>query len=426
MKTILTILGISATVIALYAATRDTGYVAHEWGTFTSVQGADGFQMDWNPHNISDLPSFVYEMNRVRSGKPGALAYKLGTSNYRQRMETPVIYFYSNHQRKVDVSVDFPEGVITEWYPHRDAADLRIKGRRTNGNPARAALEWKNLQIEPRHLSEEDHPLPHDYSDSHYYPARETDASLVRIAAEGGQVETEKFLFYRGTGNFTAPLNVQIDPANAHQLLLTNTGQEELRNLFVYEVTDKRSAWQPMINLKPGEMRKVSLEAATNANPADLAEALRTALVADGLYKKEAAAMVKTWESSWLSERGVRVLYTLPRAWTDRVLPLKINPAPKSIERVMIGRAEVITPRMEKALLSKVEAFTAAQPEARAKIVEETRSLELGRFMEPTMRRLFIGQQRSKAMNAAAWELMEAASKPVTPPKTPAVASRGQ
>src|SRR5688572_7880490 len=101
MKTILAVLGISATVIALYAATRDTGYVAHEWGTFTSVQGSDGLQMDWNPQEISDLPSFVYEMNRVRTGKRGfVVAAKAGMS-YRQRMETPVIYFYSNHQRKV-------------------------------------------------------------------------------------------------------------------------------------------------------------------------------------------------------------------------------------------------------------------------------------------------------------------------------------
>jgi|GEM_PF-536064 len=424
MKTMLAVLGVSATVIALYATTRDSGYVAHEWGTFTSVQGSDGVQMDWNPHNISDLPSFVYEMNGVHTGSKGAIALKFGMS-YRQRMETPVIYFYSDQQRKVDVSVDFPEGVITEWYPHRDAADLTLKIGRTAVNPNRAALEWKNLQIEPSHVSERDYPLPYDYSESHYYPARETDASLVRIASEGGKVETEKFLFYRGTGNFTAPLNVQVDPVYTNQLVITNTGQEELRSLFIYEVTEKGSAWQPMVSLKPGETRKISLDASTSTDSAGLAEALRSAVVAEGLYKKEAASMVKTWETSWLGERGVRVLYTLPRVWTDRILPLKINPAPKAIERVMVGRAEVITPKMEKALLSQVEAFILADPVGRARIVEETRTLQLGRFIEPTMRRIIGGEDRSKAQIAASWQLLNAVISPVAPPKTPAIASRG-
>ena len=30
-------------------------FTAHEWGTFTSVQGADGIQLEWNPLVASDL-----------------------------------------------------------------------------------------------------------------------------------------------------------------------------------------------------------------------------------------------------------------------------------------------------------------------------------------------------------------------------------
>src|SRR5256885_11845774 len=36
-------------------------YVAHEWGTFTSVQGADGVLIPWNPLETTKLPKFVYE-----------------------------------------------------------------------------------------------------------------------------------------------------------------------------------------------------------------------------------------------------------------------------------------------------------------------------------------------------------------------------
>src|SRR5687768_4370340 len=68
---------------------------------------------------------------------------------------------------------------------------------------------------------------------------------------------------------------------------------------------------------------------------------VQEALVSEGLYEREATAMVKTWEDSWFGEQGLRVLYVLPRAWTDRTLPLSIEPKPKEIVRVMVGRAEM-------------------------------------------------------------------------------------
>ena len=64
--------------------------------------------------------------------------------------------------------------------------------------------------------------------------------------------------------------------------------------------------------------------------------------------------MVKTWDDSWFAEQGTRVLYTLPQQWTDGVLPLAITPAPKEVRRVFVGRAELITPAMEWALLREV------------------------------------------------------------------------
>ena len=57
--------------------------------------------------------------------------------------------------------------------------------------------------------------------------------------------------------------------------------------------------------------------------------------------------MVNTWKDSWFAEDGVRVLYVLPRAWTDRTLPLKLDPAPRELVRVMVGRAEVLAPALE-------------------------------------------------------------------------------
>src|SRR5207244_11526348 len=94
-------------------------YVVNEGGTFISVQGADGVQQEWNPIITTELPTFVYDLAKP-SGNPRRASTAFGAkSAFRtlQRMETPVIYFYSDRERTVDVTVRFPQGLITEWYP---------------------------------------------------------------------------------------------------------------------------------------------------------------------------------------------------------------------------------------------------------------------------------------------------------------------
>src|SRR6185503_2576525 len=45
-------------------------YVAHEWGTFTSVQGSDGVLLEWQPLETSPLPKFVYNWIHPGAGRP--------------------------------------------------------------------------------------------------------------------------------------------------------------------------------------------------------------------------------------------------------------------------------------------------------------------------------------------------------------------
>src|SRR5688572_20905613 len=83
-------------------------YIAHEWGTFTSVQGSDGVQLEWNPFVVEELPKFVYNAMKQAGRERGVAlpnAIFLGKDGFRarQRMETPVVYFYSDKPQKVDV-----------------------------------------------------------------------------------------------------------------------------------------------------------------------------------------------------------------------------------------------------------------------------------------------------------------------------------
>jgi hypothetical protein len=120
--------------------------------------------------------------------------------------------------------------------------------------------------------------------------------------------------------------------------------------------------------------------------------------------------MVNTWHDSWFSESGVRVLYTLPENWTDKTLPLAITPKPVSIKRVMVGRAEVITPQMEWNLLQKVVKFNSTDATTKSAAVKETIDLGLGRFAEPAMRRL-VTRNNTAEFSRTAWGLLEAVSK---------------
>jgi hypothetical protein len=116
---LVTVLRSRAPACGGYGSAKPAAYVAHEWGTFTSVQASEGVQPDWNPLAASDLPSFVYDLAKLRGTTNRAFHYYFGKSAFRmiQRMETPVIYFYTDREQDVAVKVNFPQGRITEWYP---------------------------------------------------------------------------------------------------------------------------------------------------------------------------------------------------------------------------------------------------------------------------------------------------------------------
>jgi hypothetical protein len=118
------------------------------------------------------------------------------------------------------------------------------------------------------------------------------------------------------------------------------------------------------------------------------------------------------------------VLYVLPRPWTDRVLPLTLTPAPRELVRVMVGRAELISPACEQSLATQVERFGRGDEIARRQAVTDARALGLGRFMEAALRRLIQQQPDNRALSTAGWELLQAVAKPDAPPRTASLRER--
>lgn len=356
-------------------------FVVHEWGTFTSVSDAAGKAQTWSPLlGPSDLPDFVYRSKELRSSPQNrCLKCELALV----RMETPVLYFYADREIKASVKVDFPQGRITEWFP---------QARETGGG-----INWGEFTVLPGTRAD----FPVSKGESHYYPARETDAAPLRLSRDA-KTENEKFLFYRGIGNFALPLRVKLA---GDQVSVGNSGQCELAQIILFENRGGRVGWRTIDSLK-GEM--------TLARPAlgqpveSLLRRLESLLTAQGLYQKEAAAMVKTWRDSWFEE-GLRVFYIVPRTATDAILPIAITPAPTELARVLVGRTEILTPEMETAVQSAARKFLQGTADARAAAIKQVQPY--GRFAQPILQQMMEAEHKVGGARASQpiWDFMTAA-----------------
>jgi hypothetical protein len=339
----------------------ENSLVVHEWGTFTSVSAADGEALVWNPFSgPTDLPSFVYAPDRRRA-EPNLSKLDYQTTI---RMETPVLYFYARQEMDVMVKVAFPKGAITEWYPKARSLKPPV-------------IDWDWIRVRPGAPDE----FPREEAPSHYYPARETDASPIQVKSPG-LLQDEKFLFYRGVGWFTPPIKITL--AN-DKVTVTNRVQDPVPAIL-FENRNGRTGFR-MLGAVHDSVRVAPPDLTLPASEA-IAELERT-LIRSGLYEKEARAMLKTWRDSWFEE-GMRVFYLVPRGAADAILPLTLAPTPQEIARVFVGRAEILTPEMEQRMGEIVK---------RAGDDSQTfrRDIEpFGRFAQPLLRRVASSRQEAE------------------------------
>jgi hypothetical protein len=299
--------------------------IVHEWGTFTSIAGADGNALLWLPiATKSDLPTFVehYRNASVKGGLRGKV-----------RMETPVIYFYSPRQVTVAASVSLAAGLITEWFPHASQV------RPTNSSPimldpqSAGSLGWDAVTVSPATNAN----FSHESAPSHYYAARETSASTVSVQTPAGN-QLEKFLFYRGVSLFAPPLSAKVLATG--RLQLNNAGGST--TIILFERRGDRLGYRVSSLDSAAIMNTPSTSGTLDSLYSDFEDTL----VAQGLYRDEAHAMLETWRDSWFGE-GSRLFYIVPRLFVDTVLPVSIRPAPTRFIRVFVRRIELITPATE-------------------------------------------------------------------------------
>ncbi len=374
----MSLLRIAAIVFVITPVFRGQGVrvnsslIAHEWGTFTSVAGPDGSSVQWAPlSGPPDLPCFVDHLS------PHNLKLSLGLV----RMETPVLYFYSQRAVNVSVHVEFPQGWITEWYPKATRVQPEPSSKfRAEPDLEKGQIDWDPIQLSPGMNPD----LPLTTGESRYFAARKTDSTPLQIAGE-----QEKFIFYRGMGNFAVPLEARF--GSDEKLEIRNAGSEPIPLAIVFERRGDRVGYQFVRNIAGS----VELDApALTETLENLQQQMSKSLIESGLYEKEAAAMIATWQDSWFEE-GMRVFYIVPRAMIDSVLPLQINPAPVMISRVFVGRVEVLSPAVQQSIET---ALSAGDVDTLAKF---------GRFLNPFLSQM--GLDDAAHQPAAAAQYLERA-----------------
>jgi hypothetical protein len=364
----------AAPPVVINNSSAEGGLIVHEWGTFTSIAGKDGASVEWRPlGGASDLPGFVYDLSGLTKHaglRHGSRCVKCEMQTL-VRMETPVIYFYADRETTASVRVDFPKGRITEWYPQ---ARLLYNPELTDVENA-SVVDWGRINIMPG----ENPIFPVEQRESHYYPARETDSSPIRVCGEKQQ-QYEKFLFYRGVGRFDVPLSVTL---KGERIVVKNLlAEHTVSPVILFENRNGKVGYS--IHQSPKKrikFKRPSLDRTIDSLLGDL----ESILVSNGLYEKEARAMIKTWRDSWFEE-GSRVFYITPRTVTDRILPITINPNPSELARVLVGRIEVITPEMEQTIRQQVAKLENSSADLRAEAVKIIR--KHGRFSEPILKNI--------------------------------------
>lgn len=366
------------------AAALKSGLVAHEWGSMQHHMGTATSEFDLIGEDQSDLPSFV----KVWADQPALTP---------QVIRKPILYFYTKEQMKVNVTVRFPEGVLTQWYPDVAYFLPQRDGHIRPGNhqaqpPRNGTLSWRGVELNPELDTSKFARV--DQNHQWWHIARDTDAVPISVINQIGRgvqqaQSVERFLFYRGAGSYKPMVMPTCNEPGKDLSVTVPFTQIDLRGVFLVRVNDSGTtiAHAPVLRaqstLELGRPDQVQPTAqAAKTAKAQLTESLEAA----GLFPKEAAGLVKIWGDDMFTTPGERLLYLMPSNEVERVLPLDIQPAPRQTVRTLIAWVELSTPEAEKRIMGFVKQLNSQNVKEREAAESELRKLD--RFAEAILQRV--------------------------------------
>jgi len=225
-------------------------------------------------------------------------------------------------------------------------------------------LQWKDVRAH-----HEARPGP-ETTDPVWLAPRRVEAATLTVGDEN-----ERFLFYRGLGHVDAPLRIARDSEGDALLVRGAVPRDLLKNgplsvgtLWLADIrADGTTAWRSVqcADISAGAQAAGAVLAALPAvfresdygrreASATLRAELRRALVRDGLFEDEAESLLATWDASYFRAPGLRLFFLVPRAWTERILHLRLSVQCETV-RTMVGRIDLVTP-VQRRLIERITA----------------------------------------------------------------------
>lgn len=318
--------------------------VVHEWGTFTTLTSCDGQQYGAPLRSLEELPDFVYNQTYQYTeydtkDRPTIRNANLFGAN--MGMETPVLYFYSDRAIDFQVNINFRNGTISQFYPLptnteafiSPATNIQLQGRTGYASWKGRILE-KSTTLTTSFSNQEANAI--------WNHPRAVASNLVEV-----NKQREKYLFYRGLGHYVCPIRVENDLDKV--VKITNTSNEFVPFYVCTEMVDGKLLIHSFGSLEANRCvsftRNQKLEI-------DVREKMIEALVAEGLYKDEAMAMIATWNESYFESSGLKVFWIVPQSIINELLPITMSPQPTELKRAFFGRIEIMEAEFEAGLRS--------------------------------------------------------------------------
>ena len=370
---------------ALFTFQACHAFTVHEWGTFTQVLGSDGTVLDGLEREEERLPAFVYGHAGLENGGTSNPSEKIiGLSGFRKglnrpvhgvntKMETPVIYFYADEPLQAKVEVEWKGGAISQWYPQRSGGEsppaLTLPfeaGALNSGAETPAFAKAGGIDFTKNYEGSITWDVAvsrsGDYDQADLFKGNETTSWLypripgTSLLTSGS--ESESYLFYRGIGRIETGLSFSVDSSNT--LSITNNTKDQIPFLMVFQNNflkiSTRTLTEGLSDKETVTIDLTQLKEEGQSWQPSVYRQMRQGLVAAGLFEAEAEAMIQTWWRSYFATPSYgntpRVFWVMPASQVDDILPLTITPRPEKLTRVLVGRAEILTPAVEKELLA--------------------------------------------------------------------------
>jgi len=331
---------------------KTEGFVLHEWGV-------------WDLRPVKDSRQ---ELKKLRKELP--FCHYKRASYLDRAARKPIIYLYSPADRKCKVELFLREmGNGCIYYPEAKFNEMAnpASSREDRKRRANAYTGWSSLTWDLALTKDKPNGAGVKTEAGHWWPkARPKDASWLTSGKE-----FEKYLFYE-LPSLTPSAVLQMGlPRLAVRkqdekvtLLFYDSGQ--VQDVFLIRVKDNKLSYisYDVVDDKVEESGKRKIEANKKPRaPARLPQITKEVkvdekawkeislqkikikfikmLVAAGLYTDEANRMIQIWEKDFFKNEGLRLLYRYSKEQYDKVFPIKVDPVPKTMARVLLTLMEV-------------------------------------------------------------------------------------